>query len=1155
MEFTTQQQKAITLSGDSLLVSAAAGSGKTAVLTERVVQKITGDNPVNIDSFLILTFTIAAAEEMRSRISKRLKELLPTHKDSQLIKEQLKRLPSATISTIDSACLGIVRENFERLGLDPQFTIADEAQTALAKIEALDEFLEEIYERAKTDSNVKALIDWFVTGKSDDALCLAINKVSEFLEKLPFAEQVVKNTCELDVIEQALLVIKHELGAIIKSYDEHVLQSGMPIVCDIIGADLDNLNLIYKHITDGDFDSAVAEAKQLKFKDYPNPPKDVNKSAWYGVKEVRDILKNDFKKLKESLMYANSEVIIADRQLEMPIVKTMLELCFELNQRLKQNRKEKGCATFDDVKKYTIELLVESYDGKTVKKTELAKELSERFSEIIVDEYQDCDITQEIIFLALSRDQKNIFTVGDVKQSIYRFRGAEPKLFLQKQKNASYPTGDALTQPTRIDLSKNFRSHPRVINFVNNIFYMLMTESRGIDYTDSHQLFEGGLYDGTNEASVDISLVVSPDEQKLSNNSRLEYEARYVAKKIKSIIGTQKIYDTKKKCERLVTAGDIAVIMRAPKNAGVFFEKALINEGIGCVNNNPSENYLDMPEVREIIAYLQAIDNPYNDIPLVTIMYSQYFGFSVNELGKIRAAAKGKLFYDAVLEYAKTDKKTADFVNTLNELRQKSITSSVYELLNAVYEKSSVMTRLANTENSENKRANLLILCDIASAFEASRYRGLFSFINYVTKIYDSEQKMPLAKLNDAKECVSLLSIHKSKGLEYPVVFLVGTAAPNEFSSRESMLYDADYGVGGMIKDTKNHREVSGIVRKLIDFKQNRDDINESIRLLYVALTRACSRLYITASMSATNAEKAIKYCDAVSPNLTDADVLNSSFFKWVLGSVIHTKNAAPFRSFAGLDACFDEGGFTASVISSNELEIGENSLKPRLNEQGFIDADTAKALITRTIDGNFDTPAKLSVSEIKAEMSGGGKAKASYSLPRFMQGGITGADRGSATHKFLQFCNFDAIYDSESFDNELKRLVDYEFILKSEAELCDKDKIIRFVTSELLQNLNKSGSCHKEERIMFFVTADEIYNNGSNEQIIVQGVLDLWYEVDGRAVIVDYKTDRVDTKEQLIERYGVQLDMYEKALERIYNIKTDKKYIYSFALEQFILL
>lgn len=1154
MKFTPDQQKAISLSGDSLLVSAAAGSGKTAVLTERVVQRIIGDNAPDIDSFLILTFTIAAAEEMRSRISKRLKELLPTHKNPQRIKEQIKRLPSAVISTIDSACLGIVKENFERLGLDPQFTIADDSQTVLEKIEELDEFIEEIYQRAKTDDNVKALVDWFVTGKSDDALFTAINTVSEFLEKQPFAKQIIKTTCELDVIKQTLAVVDYELANIIKSYDENVLQRGFLPITNALGPDLDGFKLVYKYVIQGDFDKAVETAHEFKFKDFPKGrPKDINKSEWEGVKAIRDSLKKRFLKIKDELLYDFSSVIIADREIELPVIKMLLELCLELNNRLKQKRKEKRVATFDDVKKYAIELLVESYDGKSVKKTELAKELSGQFTEIIVDEYQDCDITQEIIFLALSREGKNIFTVGDVKQSIYRFRGAEPQLFLQKQKGAAYPTGDVLTQPTRVDLSKNFRSHPTVIKLINKIFYMLMTESRGIDYHDSHELFECDIYDNTNEASVDISLVLAHDEPKLDAAARLEYEAAYVAKKIKSIIGTQKIFDAKEGKERYVTAGDIAILMSSPKRGGVLFEKALIAEGIGCVNNNPAEKYLAAPEVREIVAYLQAIDNPYNDIPLVTLMYSQYFGFSVDELGKIRAGAKGKLFYDAVVEYAKTDKKTADFVNTLSELRQKSTTSSVYDLLNAIYEKSSVMTRLANTEGGDSKCANLLMLCDIASAFEASRYRGLFSFINYIIKLYNSDKKMPLAKLNDAKECVSLLSIHKSKGLEYPVVFLVSTAAKVEYPERKSMLYDTTYGVGGMIKDTKNHREVSGIVRKLIDFKAHRDDINESIRLLYVALTRACSRLYITGSMTVKNAIETIKYCDALSA-VTDADIVGASFFEWILANVIRTKNAAPFRSIADLDACFEEGGFNASIVFTPEIELGGITGKALSDDKITIDADSAKSLITRTADVS-DTPSKLSVSEIKAEMAGGGKNKASYPQPRFMQGGITGADRGSATHKFLQFCNFDAIFDSQSYDNELERLVEDEFILKSEAELCDKDKIIRFVTNELLKSLNSSGICHKEERILFSLDADEIYKSGSSDQIIIQGVLDLWYEIDGCAVIVDYKTDKVKTKDELIERYSVQLDMYQKALERIYNVKTDKKYIYSFALEQFILL
>lgn len=1153
MNYTPDQQKAITLSGDSLLVSAAAGSGKTAVLTERVIQKLCQNPPVPIESLMILTFTTAAAQEMKTRISRALKQRLKSEDaDKALIKGQLAKLPLANISTIHSACLALVRENFEQLGLDPLFSIADEYQLALDKTEALDSFLEGLYERAQNERDIAMLIEQLVTGRDDNKLRQALDNGSAFIENEPYPELFIKTACECDFKAAALKVAKAELLQIIASY-EHLETDAPPTLAEFANLEKNMLVPMLNAINEGNFDLAYKHAWEVKHKTFLRKPKEYNDAQWEGYKELRKKLKDAFLGLRNKLFYADFNVILADRESELGVIKCLLGLCAEFNTDLQNKRRAKRTVSFNDLEKYTLQLLVKSYNGKTLEKTELAKQLSQQYSEIIVDEYQDCNTTQDLIFRALSKNEKNIFTVGDVKQSIYRFRRAEPSLFLHKQRTFLQPSGDVLNAPSRVDLSKNFRSHPKVLGFINKVFNSLMVTSRGIDYADGHSLVASDLYNGDDTAAVDITLLVG-SEQKLLKDSRIEAEASYVAKKIKSIIGTKTIFDAKTNTERVVEAGDIAILMRAPKTCGTLFENALKNEGIGCVNNNPSDKYLNTPEVLTLVAYLRAIDNPYNDIPLVTLMYSQYFGFDVNELGKIRANGKKMLFYDAVLEYAKTDAKTMAFVKTLEELRAKSITCSVYDLIDAVFEKSAVITRLSTEPDGQSKIANLMLLKELAAQFESGRYRGLFAFINYVIKLAERDEKLPMAKLNDSQNCVSLLSIHKSKGLEYPVVFLVNCGAQIRTGDTNDIVFDSNLGVGTKIRDTKNHREFSGVLKNIININSSHQDINEYIRLLYVALTRARSQLYITACLNASDAEKSIRVMNCITSTPTDIEVSGfASFLNWILGAVIHTKNARPFRAFAGLEMCDAEAEFDAHIVDIDSFFAKTETEQKVTIASNTIDADLACELILRKPEGEFNIPAKLSVSEIKTQNKIEQGAVTRYALPRFMQGGISGADRGSATHKFLQFCDFSKIYDSKSFDAELERLVEYEFILKSEAGLCDKERIIRFINSDIMKALNQNGECKKEERIMFTQTAGQIFGTDSSQKIVVQGVIDCWYIVNGKAVIVDYKTDRVQTDAELIDRYAIQLEMYARAIYQIYKIETAHKYIYSFALERFI--
>ncbi len=1161
MKLTDAQQKAISCRGNSLLVSASAGAGKTSVLTARVLKMLTEDK-CDIDRLLILTYTEAAASDMRRKISDALSDAISVDTENTHLARQTGLLPCAKICTIHSACLSMIRDNFEKLELDPQFSVAEEAQLKLMRVELLDRYIESLYENNE-NTNV---IDYFTKGRDDTALISAVDSISAFLTKEPYthlfferAFAEFKNIFDSVPNDYLYAFLHSELTDIAERYESSARQMkecGDIRLCDFLVMESDSIRLVLKYITARDFDNAVTAAESVKFKTLRKNNTD-SEDGFEKVRFIRGTLKSRFNNLKDNFLSDHSDVILSDRKKELDILKQIFKIALDFNTLFFEKRKRMRIMSFDDIEKYALKLLIESYDGKNIIKTDFAKEMSECYDEIIVDEYQDCNRTQELIFRALSKDNTNMFMVGDVKQSIYRFRNAEPQLFLDKQKNSKRAENCSITEPSRLELSHNFRSHGCILDFVNRIFGCIMTnESGGIDYSDGHFLTNGGLYPKTDGVGVYFNLIAT-GETRLNKATRAKYEADYVAKKIKSIIGTEMVYDSKMECERPIRADDIAILMRHPKITGAVYEKALEREGIGCINNNPSERYLDTPEVRDVLAFLQAVDNPYNDIPLVTVMYSDYFGFNSNELGAIRAKNRHALFFDAVKDYAKTDRKTADFVNQLESLRILSQSTDVYGLISAIYEKSGILMRLCANKSGENAIANLSMLLDFAAEFESTQYKGLFSFINYIAKISENESAMPMARLKKSDSCINILSIHKSKGLEYPVVFVVNTGDTITLRDRGGILSHSSGIIGGDIRDLKNHREFGSFHRRIVRKMQVEEELYEAMRVLYVALTRPRTKLYLYSTADVKNIENAVKTAVMLSEKPSVYDITDSpSFFKWMLFGIINSTSSNKLRAFAGektLDG-ENDGLFSLDIIEAELCEIKTEQINTECKTS---DITQLRELLNRVykFQSSTEIPAKLSVSEIKGMRDGDDciVPSAVYKKPRFIQKTVSAADKGNATHKFLQFCDFSKVTDSLSLDAEVKRLVDYEFITERESELVQKDKVLRFLTSVKMRELLCSDKCYKEERFLFTIPANEVLDTTSCEEITIQGILDCIYVVDGRAVILDYKTDRVKTEDELILRYKVQLDMYEKAVRKVMGLETANNYIYSFELEKFI--
>lgn len=1158
MAFTNAQLQAINCHGHSLLVSAAAGAGKTTVLTERVIKMLTEQHR-DIDRLLILTFTDASASDMKSKISKALRKAISQSPDDTHLKRQAVLLPSARISTIHSACLSIVKDNFEVLGLDPLTSIAEEERISLMREELLESFMEDIY----GDDKNKDVIEHFAVGRGDNGLFTVISNAAEFLSNEPYEELFFKRAFFplTDNVFDSVAGDYYRISALSamrdfeKRYIALIENTASKRLRDFLDTELESLKICIKCFEKRRYQSleSTLKARVLREK------KEADEPDFEYVKECRKLIRddiNDFKKIYVS--HGDEQQILSDRKKEIALIKRVFELASEFNKLYLKRRVRNRIMNFDDVEKYTLSLLIESYDGENIVRTPLAKQMSEQYDEIIVDEYQDCNRTQELIFRALSKDMSNLFTVGDVKQSIYQFRNAEPSLFLKKQKRSILAIGNKVTEPSRIELSHNFRSHPSILNFTNYVFECLMKKERGgIEYTDSHQLTYGGLYGDTKAAGVEFTLIQTSEERN-KEFSDTEIEAQYVARKIKSIIGNELIYDKESDCERPIQAKDIAILMPYPRQSGAIYEKALEKAGLSCVNSNPSERYLDTPEVEDMLAFLQAIDNPYNDIPLVTLMYSDYFGFTSDELGAIRSGKKYMPFYDAVKEYAITDNKARGFVERLEALRTLSLTTDVYGVISAIFETSGILMRLSSKENGDTACANLSVLADFAKSFESVQYRGLFSFVNYIVRLKSSENGVPPARLKKSNDYISLLSIHKSKGLEYPVIFLVSTETILDRNSTE-LIADNSGLVGCKIRDFTEHREFNSLHRLLARQKQKETRLFESMRVLYVALTRAMSRLYIYGAMNAEVSEKVIKGACVSGGNPTNFELLKSpTYFKWLVSALCTSPCSNPIRAVADMPEIKGE----STLFKAQVLEAVYDGEEENIGMEITDDTDYENLLSQTNKKYEFEescnVPAKLSVSEIKGirSIEDGAELipkKSRHPRPRFMQHGVKGTDIGNATHSFLQFCNFDAVTDEESLEKEVARLVEYEFISERDSMLIEKDKILRFLTSNKMKELSKAAHCFKEERFMFTLPANEVFDTSATEEIAIQGILDCMYVTDGKATILDYKTDRVNDESELIERYKVQLDMYEKAVKKIRGFDTQHKYIYSFCLEKFI--
>lgn len=1176
-QWTEQQKNAIYATDGSVLVSAAAGSGKTAVLVERVINLITrSENPIDVDRMLIVTFTRAAAAEMRERISKAINKLLENDPYNPNLLKQKQLLYTASISTIDSFCSDVVREYFHALGVSRDFRIADEGELDVLRKTALDNAFNTFY--SSDSDEFIALLDAFSSKGGDVNLRETVLKISTFLSTQPFPEKwldnMLSNYGESSVTESiwGKIIIDYTKSSIhhainltqnslrILENDEKLQKSFAPKIEDDLVFLENLLKKLYSNSWN-DICSAVFSFTAGRL----TPPKGYKDNPLkIAVADNRDEVKSAIKSVQ--LYFANSEEeVLAEMKELQGLVSTLFDLVREYIKEFDALKSKKNVLSFSDIELLTVKLLAEPKDDG-YEKTPAADEISNRYDAVIVDEFQDVNDVQDLIFKCVSREENNIFVVGDVKQSIYGFRQAKPQIFIDRKNSYEKFDEKNPTYPATIILDKNFRSRKEVCDTVNFIFSHLMSkQSAQMDYTKDEMLNVGASYPESSVCDFEISLI---EKSVFDGFDYAEIEARFIANKIHSMMKSGFLVKDGD-VQRKATYGDFAVILRSTKNTAQTYVKTLIDCGIPAFSEN-KENSFEAKEIKVILNLLRVIDNPALDIPLLSVMCSPIYGFTPDELSQIRADERYSNLYAAVKKYSSKSAKAKEFLSQLEQLKNYSYTCSVDDLIGKIYDTTAIGAITTAVKGGEAPMRNLDLLRIYARSFESNGYKTLSDFISYIDKLMENGTQLPAASSDsDSLNGVRVLSIHASKGLEYPVCFLADTAKQfNKTDLRSNVLIDSVAGLG--IKKRDGICRYNTLPRLAVEIEISQNEIAEELRVLYVALTRAKEKLIAVSSKS--NAEKYLSnlYSKIVFGNIIEpySVVRCSGISDWLFlcalvhpslndlrkkinpsaEPVPHTENSPwHFKLIDKEEYIFgnsddsDETGKIADSIKMTDVFDYAQLLKSNLSFK-YKNAEI------------MNLPQKVSASQISHNDSD--YFEKVLMKPSFLNKETAAAvDRGTAHHKFLQYCDFSNA--KHSLDDEIERLKNLGLLTNEQTELIDRHKMKNLLDSELVQRIIDSPLVYREEQFSAKLKPSQIFdeyeNPDTDAEIIVQGAVDVAFEENGKLVIVDYKTDRVKEISKLATLYKKQLELYRLAMEQSTEMPVSECIICSVHLGEYI--
>lgn len=1171
VKWTTDQQHAIECRKGSVLVSAAAGSGKTAVLVERVIRRLTDkDNPCSAEDLLIVTFTRAATAQMREKIGAAILKRLSEDPTDRHLRRQYMLLPFAKICTIDSFCNDLVRENFHALGISPDYSLLDNETAVIMKNDVCEAMLERAYEE-DSDGSFSGLSDMMSSGSSDEDFAKLIIKMYDISTAYPFPDlwldSLIEEYSQPDINKSCW-------GVIIKKYvcdmldycvsssnDMMTAMESDPIVADAYGAAVQSDINMYAELREKvnrDWDEALEAFNTVKYMGLGRVPKGYESETKNAVMTARKKLKDLLKKVPNIMCVSSGEHSEDVRLMRGPVTK-LIKLVKQFGREYSAEKDKMNSADFSDILHRALNLLAVSDGRGGYIKTDLARELSSHYVEILVDEYQDINEAQDMIFKAISADENNLFTVGDVKQSIYRFRQAMPEIFLRRRSTThSFESGE---YPLGITLGSNFRSRVGVTSCVNYIFRQLMsTEAGELEYDDSEALNAAAKYPERDTPDCELHVVTD----KGNRADTLEAQARYVARYIDRTVKEGKTLVTKGGALHPASYGDFCILLRTAKNVSSVYANALSERGIP-VFSPETGGFFEAAEISFILSLLRVLDNPVQDIPLAAVMLSPLFGFSAGELADIRASAKERLeagetepLYRSVAASAdEGDKKAAAFLKKIESLRRLSLTLSAGELVRRVCEETGFDAIVGAMPDGERRRLNIGLLCDYAEKYEAAGNLGLSGFIRFIDKVARTSGDLATAaRPSENADIVRIMTVHQSKGLEFPICILADMQhAFNERDNTESVLISSSAGLG-MKRRTEDGISVYDTAsRRAAVITSERMGRSEEMRVLYVALTRAKENLVMVTSVP--NPEKGLAKV-AVECGIGEranpfAVLRMNNFSDLVLTALMRHPAADELRKLSGVDVPIflpEKDRFKLKVVVSDS----ESFMTESANEQKIAAKPVFFDEVCERLDYSDPRSVLSSVPAKRAASDGSergiNREYFASSRPAFMSsGGLTPAQRGTATHKFMQFSDYAAA--RADIESELARLVDGGFLSEDEGKAVNIGAAKRFFMSPLAERIFASDNVMREKKFAALFPAKffypELTGEAAEEKIVVQGIADCVFIEDGKLVIVDYKTDTGVDAEALLDRYSAQLGIYREALSQALGMPVKETLLYSF--------
>ncbi|QWR22766.1 helicase-exonuclease AddAB subunit AddA [Clostridioides difficile] len=1267
-KWTKEQLEVIESRECNLLVAAAAGSGKTAVLVERIIQMITSrENPIDIDKLLVVTFTNAAASEMRERIGDAIGKALDENPENKHLQNQLVLLNKSSITTIHSFCLDVIKSNFHRINLDPNFRIGDQTECAILKQEAIEEVFEDLYE--ERDEGFLNLVESYAERGGDKEVQDIILGIYSFAMASPEPKKWLIDSAERFNIDEnfdfsqsiwarAILdTVKIEINGLCLNM-ERALKEVESI--EELETFAEKLSVEYKKIADisqacnKSWDEAYKKMASMSFENYVKGVKRISKDAPSYIKEskekaktIRDKTKKSLESIVSATFNKDNDSIREEIKYLYNIVKPISSVVLRFEEEYSNKKREKGIIDFNDIEHFALNILTDVDEKGNIVPSDIAVGYRNKFYEIFIDEYQDSNLVQEVLLKAVANTETpNRFMVGDVKQSIYRFRQAKPELFLQKYNNYNDKKGSS---HRKIMLYKNFRSREEVVDAVNYIFENIMNENIGeIEYTEKERLNLGANFNvDTDEKSIiggatEIHLIqkdnkldddiINDKDDRINNKENeieeeenldnIQLEARMVGNIIKDLMKVnedgkiQKVYDKGIDGYRPVEFRDIVILLRATSAWAPVFADELMNMDIPTYAD-VGVGYFDTIEIKTILSLLQIIDNPMQDIPLISVLKSPIFGFTPEDLIDIRVQSKDKIFYEVLKSTAEYDgftdsqnenesefipseeciNKSKDFLIKLKEFKEKSMYMSTDEFIWYLYTRTGYYAYVGALPGGSQRQANLKVLFERAKQFEETSLKGIFNFVNFIEKLKKSSSDMGSAKtLGENANVVRIMSIHKSKGLEFPVV--ICSAMGKNFNTQDfkkSILYHHNLGYGPQFVDYEIRISFPSIAKEALKSKINIENLSEEMRVLYVAFTRAKEKLIITGSTR--NIQDSIKrWSNGIESldTISQYEILKGkNFLDWIMPCVLRHRDLSNLLEEVGLDAVFNvehNSKWYGKLWNKNDILVEKKSDEEKESIEEIlekIDVDNPDSDYYSEIEEKlnyiypyeFSTrkPATISVTEIKKIQNNYEEElintifeqKVILKKPLFIQNEeerekISGTERGTIVHLVMEVLDLKNVSSVNDIKSQIRGFVSKGIITEKQASIVNPYKIYKFFASNIGKRMLNAEIINREKSIYAQVNMKDIYiyekliNNDDkklydNESVMLRGIVDAYFEEDNQIVLVDYKTDFVNEENinQIIEKYKKQLDLYADIIETLTGKSVKEKCIYLFGVDE----